>query len=651
MYTIYTVNADLTISFAAQELKKYLRMMMPRIGEIPVSLDYTAKEGFRLGLMSDFGVSPDVEDVYLDDVIYLKTDETGGIIAGSNPRSVLLAVYQFLKKNGCAWLFPGPDGERIPIVEALAPIEYIHKASYRYRGQCNEGSETQALMRDAIDFTPKIGLNTFMIEFDVPKFYYERAYQHQYGCVEPEAPLSNEQVLQWKRECEVEIQKRGLLFHDMGHGWTAEPFGFDSSDGWIAKDVNELTEEQRSVLPQINGVRQFNEGIALNTNFCMSSAKHRATVAAYIADYAEKQNNVDFLHVWLSDGCNNHCECDACIKKVPADWYVMLLNDIDDQLTKRNLRTRIVFIAYVDTLWGPLEEMIYNRKRFTMLFAPITRSYCETYKEMADTRAVKPYIRNRLQMPKGMAENLGYLEEWKKTWKGDCFCYEYHFWRAQYLDLGSMYLAKIVYEDIRGLTSHGLSGIIEDGSQRSFFPTGFPFYVYGETLFDNTKTFEQLKEEYFSAAFGENWRLATEYLDAVSRSSDFKYCKGEYSLQPKRDTPYYQPELKATFEETQCVADGYVPEILRNRNEATQRIQYVSWDLLKWHTKYVKEAAKGFAAACVGDLQGASKQFTVIAESMALLEFLRPTAYDHDLCLVSLKRILSPTKKANTITQ
>ena len=98
MYNIYRINADSVIDFAALELKKYLRMMMPRCGEIKVEFNLKAKDGFRLGLMSDFGIDPDVDDVNLDDVIYVETDENGGIIAGSNARSVLFAVYRFLKE-------------------------------------------------------------------------------------------------------------------------------------------------------------------------------------------------------------------------------------------------------------------------------------------------------------------------------------------------------------------------------------------------------------------------------------------------------------------------------------------------------------------------------------------------------------------------
>lgn len=37
-----------------------------------------------------------------------------------------------------------------------------------------------------------------------------------------------------------------------------------------------------------------------------------------------------------------------------SDWYVILLNEIDEALTARKLPTRIVFIKYYDTNWAPL---------------------------------------------------------------------------------------------------------------------------------------------------------------------------------------------------------------------------------------------------------------------------------------------------------
>jgi hypothetical protein len=57
---------------------------------------------------------------------------------------------------------------------------------------------------------------------------------------------------------------------------------------------------------------------------------------------------------------------------------------MDKALTEEGLKTRIVFIAYVDTIWAPLEEKIENHDRFTMLFAPIHRSYAYSLPEKSD---------------------------------------------------------------------------------------------------------------------------------------------------------------------------------------------------------------------------------------------------------------------------
>ena len=109
MLKIYKIRAHHVIDFAAEELKKYLRMMMPESGSFAITYAPDAKEGFRLGLLEDFGLPFEGEDAQLDDVIHVDTTVEGGILAGSNPRSVLFAVYRFLRENGCRWLYPGVD--------------------------------------------------------------------------------------------------------------------------------------------------------------------------------------------------------------------------------------------------------------------------------------------------------------------------------------------------------------------------------------------------------------------------------------------------------------------------------------------------------------------------------------------------------------
>ena len=279
MYNIYKITSSPVVDFAAEELKKYMRMMMPRCGEISIAYNPQAKDGLRLGLMQDFGLDvSEAEDVLLDDIIHIDTEQHGGIIAGDNPRSVLLAVYKYLTLNGCRWLFPGIDGEFIPIQDVTA-VQYHKMADCRFRGQCNEGAESQQCMMETIDFSPKIGLNAYMIEFDIPKIYYDWYYEHFNNTAnrEPE-PISEDTVLQWKRMCEVEIAKRGLQFHDMGHGWNAESFGISSVGGWNSDVDNPVPEEARQYLALIDGKRELFNGVALNTNYCMSNEKARKIV-------------------------------------------------------------------------------------------------------------------------------------------------------------------------------------------------------------------------------------------------------------------------------------------------------------------------------------------------------------------------------------
>ena len=287
MLTINKITSASPVDYAAEELKKYLRMMMPECGDIKVAYNPLASDGFRLGLMQDFGFDvSDAEDTELDDILYIDCDERGGIIAGDNPRSVLLSVYEYLRQNGCRWLFPGVDGEYIPMQD-IKPVKYRHKPSCRYRGWCNEGAEFQQCMMETIEFTPKVGMNVYMMEFRIPTAYYNSYYKHLNNTENrPAEPIPPLQTLQWKRQCEAEIAKRGLQFHDIGHGFTVDPFGVDSANCWAKIEDDQIPEEARQYLALWQGKRQLYRGQPVNTQFCMSNPKARELFKNYIADYA-----------------------------------------------------------------------------------------------------------------------------------------------------------------------------------------------------------------------------------------------------------------------------------------------------------------------------------------------------------------------------
>ena len=629
MLQIHKMRADHVIDFAAEELKKYLRMMMPKLDEIDILYDPQAESGFRLGLLSDFGLPCEGEDPVLDDVIHVDTDAEGGILAGSNSRSVLFAVYRMLRENGCRWLYPGVEGEFIPM-QPIGPVRYHKLADHRFRGHCNEGAEHQQAMLETIDFYAKQELNVFMLEFDIPFIYYDRFYSHPMNEEnrKPE-PVSHRQVLQWKRQCEAEIAKRGLQFHDMGHGWTAEPFGLSSVDGWVPSR-QEITPEQRECLALVGGVRELYNGVALDTNLCMSNPRVRRTMVQGIVDYAKHHSNVDYLHVWLADGSRNHCECPECQKQRPSDFYLMIMNELDELLTREGLSTRIVFIAYVDTMFAPRTVQIRNPQRFSLLYAPITRSYCSSITPDSQFPQPTEYRRNQWQAPRSAEENLAFLKDWQKSWQGAAFSYEYHFWKHQCFDLSGLYIARRIYEDIRSLRTVGLDGYVEDGSQRSFFPNGFAMYLYAETLMNRDCDFDAVAQDYFAHAYGQAGSEVLALFQALRDALDYAWVVGESDACPE---PHQLRETLNTLADRETAlaqANWGMP----------YRVQTVSMKLLSRHAEYIRGLGECFAQRAAGQTRAAAKALEDFRIRFGAYETELERYFDHFLAFRALRHLI-----------
>ena len=455
-------------------------------------------------------------------------------------------------------------------------------------------------MMEAIDFTPKIGMNIFMIEFDNPKVYYDNYYLHRGNerHFEPE-PVSPEQILQWKRQCEAEMSKRGLQFHDMGHGWTAEPFGFDTTDGWT-RTSSDVPPEKKKFVAEVNGERIFNNGIPLNTNFCMSNPEARKKVVDYIAGYASFATNVDYLHVWLADGFNNHCECEECKKMIPSEYYLMMMNELDEELTRRKLATRIVFICYLDTTWAPEIVKLKNPDRFSLLIAAITRDYTIPVDKNLDVSTVKlsEYSRNKNDFPSDVNEYIAHGQNWARHCGVHSFVYEYHFWVKSYQDVGALDFAEVLYKDVIGYKANGCNGIVEDGSQRSFFPNGFNFYVYGSTLFDTSVKFEDLLKDYFSHAYGEDYEKVIDLLRGIGKNFDFKYVAGDMSSKNKSQD-WYNPEMLPKLRECKKLLADFKP-FAKGHRVNSQRVQTIAYKLLYRYIELCEGLCDVYMLKCAG---------------------------------------------------
>lgn len=640
MYKINKITSHTTVDFAAEELKKYMRMMMPECGEIFIQYAPEAKDGLRLGIMEDFGLdTSEAEDIELDDIIHIDTDGENGIIAGSNPRSVLLAVYRYLHENGCRWLFPGIDGEMIPMQDVKA-TKYHKMADCRYRGECNEGSENQPNMMEVIDFMPKVGLNVFMIEFFNPKTYYDAYYDHWNNPAREPEPITREIGIQWKRQCEAELSKRSMQFHDMGHGWTAEPFGLDAITLFEGKPAT-YPDDMLQYIAMTDGRRGlFKDRIrAYDTNICMSNPKAREILNKAVVEYAYNHQNVDYLHVWLADMNNNHCECEECLKKTPSDWYAILMNELDEMLTEKGLPTRIVFIAYVDTSWPPVQEKIYNPDRFTLLVAPITRSYTESVIEDVSDVTYPAFKHNDNVLFDDVNQYVKAGVDWQNTCGVRAMLYEYHFYVNQFYHPGVISLARLVYDDIINYKKNGLNGLINDCTQRCFWPNGFAFYIYGQLQFDTSLSFDDLLEDYFSHAYGEDWKEVLHLFEKIGEAMDPLFITGKRSVDPEFNK-WYNPSVAAELRKMPKIAED-AKEFLENHKIMPKRAQTVAYKLLRYYMEYCVGIAGILLPKCFGAGLEAQQQFEKFLLDFGKNEIEIQTYFDQGNFGYSMMRILS----------
>lgn len=500
-------NDQETIVFAAEELERYLN-----------KLDSSIPENFMIELaIADLG------DREMD-TVDIQVGKAGGYLHGSNPRSVLYAVYRYIEALGVRWLWHTEEGEYLPddVRVCEKEISIRSSAANKYRGLCIEGAVSIENMLDNIDWASKMGYNTYFIQFTVPHVFFERWYYHKYNPMLEVQPISYDDVVGFKDRMVREIQKRGMIFMDVGHSWTLKPFGITEDDHSTV-----IPEHLKDVFAKVPGTRSIQD-----SQLCYSKPYVRAKIVDYVVKYASEHPESDVLVFCLADGEHNHCECEECRKKRPSDWYFILLNEIDDELTKAGISTKICFDAYVDLLWLPLYENIKNKDRFILMFAPIGRDYVKSYEDAGMIPEEEPYVLNQMELPIDVESNIGYYRRMHEYADIDSFSFEYYYWWGggeHYGDFGGIKLARTVHKDLSVIGSLGLLGLMSCQTQRSFMPTGIGNFVMARNLWDDKRSYESIEKEYFRYAFAEHSDDVIGYLTELSSLS-----KGDPNLVRKK---------------------------------------------------------------------------------------------------------------------
>lgn len=503
-----------TIEFAKYELNKYLSQM-GACADISFSVDATLFDGAKF----------EHYDPALDDAFSVFVKGGHGSITATNERSVLMGVYHYLKAQGCRFMMPGTEGEYIPIVNELKDIDETWYAYTRHRGTTDTMLHSGGIdcILKFIDWLPQMAMNSFFIE--LTDCYYDMWYQYRYEDNPYKNPdsLSKEQFEKWHGWMVSEIKKRSILYHGAGHGWTNMLMdGITETKRKIVIDITNDTTPclNTEILPEINGKRELSQATPLNTNLCFSKDEVRKLYAKKVYEYSVEHPEMDYIHVWLGDAFSNFCECENCRKLTPTDWYIKVINEVDEEFTRHGSSQKIVFLGYFELLYPPVTERIKNEERFTFLFCPYGRDFTKRYREW-EVLDVEPIPLNGFKdSDMHMGLYLGQLKKWKECFGGDCAVFDYNLGDfSAFADITHSMPAPIMADDCLYMKQIGLNGRIECGNNLYMFPTPIAWHAMCESLFYGR---EYSEKDFYVDFFGDDERMS-EYIKMIQAALPFDY--------------------------------------------------------------------------------------------------------------------------------
>lgn len=571
---IYDSVQNETSRFATQELNYYLsRLFQLEVTEV----EREDEADLVLAL----------EETSDNDTIDIQLEKGKGRLVGNTKSALLIAVYRLLNEFGVVFTRPGRVNDYLPTRNAKdweeKELDIKETASYKHRGVCIEGADSYDNIADFLDWLPKVRMNSFFVQFENPYSFLKRWYEHEFNPYLEKEPFNNEIAQEMSDRLDEELAKRGLLHHRVGHGWTGEVLGYSSKYGWESGLT--LPEDKKPLVAELNGKRELYDTAPILTSLCFANPEVGDKMCELIVDYAKEHQEVDYLHVWLSDARNNICECPECQKDIPADQYIRILNQLDQALAEEGLDTKICFLLYHELLFAPEKEVLNNPDRYIMMFAPITRTFEMSYADVDyehDIPEPKAYVRNKIVLPNSLEENLACLFNWQKAFKGDSFVYDYPLGRAHYGDLGYIKISKVIHRDVAYLEELGLNGYISCQELRAGFPHNFPNFVMGQMLWDKSLGYEDLKALYFEALYGENWQTVVTYLEKLSEYSSCDYFN---AIGDRQDA-----DLAGKYEISSRLAFSFVNTLEENIT-AHHGLQREAWRQLGYHRAYVVKLA------------------------------------------------------------
>lgn len=331
---------------AAAELGRYLNLIVPGAGE-------GGEPAIRLRVCPAEGRS--------DEAFGWRHDAEGFHIEGGGVLGLIFGVYAFLRDAvGCRFSAPGPDGEHVPRLCALAVPEDRAMAGplLSYRTIQLSYQDPEHLMHGQIDWAVKNGLNyvTYLLANNSPVE----------GQVDPQSGISLNAGLMQNTYLQPDYFHGRLLAFIQSRGMKLD-FSHHNLLYWLPPEKYFKAHPEWYML--VDGVRgkPFSQ-LAI----CTSNDDAVNEVIENIRGYIRAHPGIDLVGVIPEDGIGM-CQCEACVAMDGAVGdaskpyrghmapdarndsksarYGRLLNRVAEALEGEFPHVKIPAVAYVDLQW------------------------------------------------------------------------------------------------------------------------------------------------------------------------------------------------------------------------------------------------------------------------------------------------------------
>jgi len=219
--------------------------------------------------------------------------------------------------------------------------------------------------------------------------------------------------------------------------------------------------------------------------------------------------------------------------------------------------------------------------------SPIKHSYSKPINDFDRKPNLVPFILNKNRPPRNNVDSYAMVHEWQKTFDGDSFLFDYNQIWDHYKDPGYMKCAERIAGDNQQLKNLNIDGLHSCQLLQVGFPSWLPTYTHGITLWDDSRHFSEISDEYFKATFGETWLLAQSWLTELSERFDPPYLRHE--------TPELSSKHVLQYTALKHDIERKIPELKRLSETSTQ------WRRLFLHAGLCKLLAEALAYRAAGN--------------------------------------------------